>query len=158
MDTDAYLTFLLVGLLLVAVDGQIIYRSGRRYLEKAYGDTESGASMTRLVTVLFHLVVLGVLALVSIVDIGGNSIEGVVGKLGVFLLILAVAHGLTLTVLGRIRDSQVGEDISARRANRVPGGPTMVPGQGQTVAPVPGQPGAPGPSVSPGLEHDAPER
>jgi hypothetical protein len=33
MDTNAYVTFLLVGVLLVVVDGQIIYRSGRRYLE-----------------------------------------------------------------------------------------------------------------------------
>src|SRR5205085_272003 len=65
--------------------------------------------------VLFHLVVLGVLALISTVDFpGGGSPSGVIGRVGVLLLILALAHGVTLGVLTRMREEQVVEDVSAR--------------------------------------------
>jgi len=149
MDTNAYVTFLLIGVLLVAVDGQLIYRSGRRYLESAGGDPNSGASMIRLVTILFHLVVLGVLALLSVIDFGGDStIVTVVTKLGVTLLVLAVAHGVTLGVLGRIRDEQVGRTgLPDNRPVEAGGVPRDV-----TVTPVPGQPQGRGPTVSPSLE------
>ncbi|OZM74371.1 hypothetical protein CFN78_04375 [Amycolatopsis antarctica] len=148
MDTNAYMTFLLVGVLLVAIDGQIIYRSGRRYLENAEGSADSGASMVRLITVLFHLVVLGLLALLSTIDLGGgSSAVAVVGKLGVVLLILAVAHAVALAVLARIRDEQVvGQHIADRR------GPAAGTGQsGAAVTPVPGQQGR-DPRLSPPLE------
>ena len=35
MSTYAYLSFLVIGVVLVLIDGQIIYRSGRRYLENS---------------------------------------------------------------------------------------------------------------------------
>ena len=43
MTTNAYLSFLAIGVALVLIDGQIIYRSGRRYLENSYGDPAAGA-------------------------------------------------------------------------------------------------------------------
>jgi len=70
MNTNAYLSFLAIGIVLVLIDGQVIYRSGRGYLENSYGDAGAGASMTRLVTVLFHLVALGLLALLSTIPLG----------------------------------------------------------------------------------------
>lgn len=113
MDTNAYVTFLVVGVILVVIDGQIIYRSGKRFLDK--GDRQAGSSMTNLVTVLFHLVVLGVLALMSTIDFpGGSSIAGIVGRVGVMLLVLALAHAITLGVLTRMREEQVVEHINAR--------------------------------------------
>jgi hypothetical protein len=149
MDTNAYVAFLLVGVLLVVVDGQIIYRSGRRYLEDSYGDPAAGASMTRLVTVLFHLAVLGLLALLSTVDLGGGStLPAVVGKLGVMLLLLAIAHGITIAILSRIRDEQVGESFAARRA-----AVNESPAQEPAVGPMPGQANAP--IVSPDLDYQA---
>jgi hypothetical protein len=152
MDTNAYTAFLVVGVLLVIADGQIIYRSGRRYLEGSYGDPAAGASMTRLVTVLFHLAVLGLLALLSTVNIGGSSLPGVVGRLGVLLLVLAVAHGITIGVLSRIRDAQVDESIVAQRAE------ISKPRQdGPSTNPVPAQPNyPPQPTVSPSLDYQAP--
>jgi hypothetical protein len=150
MGTNAYLTFLAIGMALVVIDGQIIYRSGRRYLENSYGDPQAGASMTRLVTVLFHLAVLGLLALLSTIDIGGSDLPGVVGRLGVLLLVLAIAHGVTLVVLGRIREEQVDEAAVTRR--RQPVEPEQ---QGTTVTPVPGQ-GGRHPAVSPTLDSQAP--
>jgi hypothetical protein len=112
MDTNSYIAFIVLGVVLVAVDGQIIYRSGRKYLEHSYGDPEAGASMTRLVTVLFHLAVLGLLLLISTIDIGSNPTEGVIERLGIVLLLLAVAHGLTVAILARVRDRQLQERLA----------------------------------------------
>lgn len=149
MNTDAYVTFLVLGVLLIAVDGQIIYRSGLRYLRGAADNEDSAASMIRLVTVLFHLTVLGVLALLSTVDIGGSTMPAVVGRLGVLLLLLAIAHGIAVAVLGRIHDGQIDETIVRNRQAQAG---TQ---QSTTVTPVPGQRGGAQPQVSPGLEHDA---
>ncbi|GAA1955962.1 hypothetical protein [Amycolatopsis minnesotensis] len=153
MNTNAYITFLLIGIVLVAVDGQIIYHSGRRYLENSYGAPEAGASMARLVAVMFHLAVLGILALLSLISFGGDesSIPSVVGKLGLLLLVLAAAHGITLAVLSRIRDEQVGENLVARKQG------VTGDGRNSTVNPVsPGTADPTRPSVSPSLEHGAP--
>ncbi|WP_290059313.1 hypothetical protein [Amycolatopsis solani] len=150
MTTNAYLSFLAIGIALVFIDGQIIYRSGRRYLENSYGDPAAGASMTRLVTVLFHLATLGVLALISTIDMGGSDLPGVVGRLGVLLLILAIAHAITLGVLARIRGEQEVEAVVQRGGRR-----QRVEPQTPTVTPVPGQAGQ-YPDVSPTLENRSP--
>ena len=115
MDTDAYVAFLLFGVLLIVVDGQIIYRSGRRYFENLDSNANAGASMVMMVTVLFHLALLGVLALISVLNFGGGSTQGVVVRLGVLLLIIAVAHALTIGLLARVRGDQVEEEITASR-------------------------------------------
>lgn len=150
MTTNAYVAFLVIGVALVMLDGLIIYRSGRRYLQGSYGDPAAGASMTWLVTVLFHLATLGVLALLSTIDIGGSDLPGVVGRLGVLLLVLAIAHAITLGVLSRIRGEQEAGAVINRSHQRVE--PEQ---QGTTVTPVPGQEGR-YPEVSPSLEQRAP--
>jgi hypothetical protein len=150
MSTNAYLAFLLIGALLVVADGQIIYRSGRRYLENSYGDPAAGASMARLVTVLFHLATLGVLALVSTIDIGGD-LPSVIARVGILLLILALAHAITLGALARIRGEQEVEAV-IQRGPRQRVEPEQ---QGTTVTPVPGQEGR-YPDVSPSLEQRPP--
>jgi hypothetical protein len=116
MDTNSYIAFLVLGVVLVVVDGQIIYRSGRKYLEHSYGDPEAGASMTRLVTVLFHLAVLGLMMLISTIDVGSTPTEGVVMRLGIVLLLLALVHGLTIAILARIRDRQLQERLADEMA------------------------------------------
>ncbi|ONI72876.1 hypothetical protein ALI144C_43585 [Actinosynnema sp. ALI-1.44] len=112
MDTNSYIAFIVIGVILVAIDGQIIYRSGRKYLERSYGDSGAGTSMARLVTVLFHLVVLGLLMLVSTVDVGENQAEGVIIRLGIVLLLLAAAHGVTIAILARIKEHQIQEQLA----------------------------------------------
>ncbi|MEV6909019.1 hypothetical protein [Amycolatopsis sp. NPDC051071] len=150
MTTNAYVAFLVIGVALVMLDGLIIYQSGKRYLQGSQGDPAAGASMTWLVTVLFHLATLGVLALLSTVDIGGSDLPGVVGRLGVLLLVLAIAHAITLSVLARIRGEQEAEAVINRPRQRVE--PEQ---QGTTVTPVPGQEGR-YPATSPSIEHQAP--
>ncbi|GLZ33127.1 hypothetical protein Lesp02_53150 [Lentzea sp. NBRC 105346] len=113
---DSYVTFLVLGVLLVAVDGQLIYHSGQRYLRKAYEPAEA-AAMMRLATVLFHLVVLGLLALVSIIDVHtGDPVKDVVVKLGVVLLLLALCHAVTMAILSRIRERQLQRQLADEMA------------------------------------------
>jgi hypothetical protein len=103
-----YIAFLILGVVLVVIDGQLILRSGRTYLQEAYGrEAAAATSITRLVVILFHLIVLGVLALISTINVGGTEVlPRIVTKLGVVLLLLALAHGLTIAILTRIRERQ----------------------------------------------------
>ncbi|MGH3815869.1 MAG: hypothetical protein ACRDUV_26050 [Pseudonocardiaceae bacterium] len=112
MDVNGYVTFLILGVVLVVADGQLIARSGREYLRGVY-QPEAGRSMLRLVTAMFHFVVLGLLALISLINVNtGLPIRDVVVKLGVLLLVLAVVHGVTITILMKIRDRRLQEQIS----------------------------------------------
>lgn len=143
MVTEAYVTFLVLGVLLVVIDGQVIYRSGRRYMESS--EAATGNSMVRLVTMLFHLAMLGIVALLSIIDFGTNTpVTAVVLKVGVLLLLLAAAHGIAMAIIAHIRDEQLAQPIPPARGE--PSGPV--------VNPVPGQRGRE-PSVSPSIEHRA---
>ena len=113
---DSYVTFLVLGIVLVVVDGQLIYHSGKGYLKRAY-DEEEATSMIRLAVVLFHLVVLGLLALVSLVSVEtGNATKDVVMKLGIVLLLLALAHAVTMAILARIRDRQMQQELADQMA------------------------------------------
>lgn len=114
---DSYVTFLVLGIVLVVVDGQLIYHSGKGYLKRAAYDDEQAGAMMRLTAVLFHLVVLGLLALVSIIDVEtGDPVKNVVVKLGVVLLLLALAHGVTMAILSRIRDRQLQQQLADQMA------------------------------------------
>ncbi|MFL6118826.1 hypothetical protein [Actinophytocola sp.] len=113
MDTNSYVAFLVIGTVLVLVDGQIIYRNGRRYLQQATPKPQA-SSLTTLVTVLFHLGSLGVLALLSTIDVPANDqAKGVVLRIGIILLLLGVAHWIAVSSLARIRDREEYETVNA---------------------------------------------
>lgn len=164
MDLNAYVAFLLAGVVLVFLDGMVIYRNGRGYLENSYGDPAAGVAMARLVAVLFHLVVLGVLALISTVPVfDGSGLPSIVGRLGILLLVLALAHGVTMAILGRVHDAQVDETMVTRRAEarralatgqQAPGAAAWSQNE-PVVNPVPGQSGRIA-DVSPSLEQNGP--
>ena len=118
MDSNSYVAFLVIGTVLVLIDGQIIYRNGRRYLQQAT-PRASASSLTTLVTVLFHLGTLGVLALLSVIDVAADTpAKGVVVRLGIILLVLGVAHWIAVATLGRIRDREEFEQVNAEREAR----------------------------------------
>lgn len=140
MHGNAYVIVLIAGALLVAIDGQLIYTAARRYAEGegSTGSATSAMPIIRMVVAAFHLVGLGVLALWATVDIGGwNSLSGVVPRLGVLMLLLAIAHAVATSVV-----SGIGEEHTARARLR-----------GSPVTPVPGQPGA-HTTVSPAIEQE----
>jgi hypothetical protein len=70
-----------------------------------------------------------VLALISTIDIGGDDLPGVVGRIGVLFLVLALAHAITLGVLSRIRGEQQAEGVMNRglRRRQEPPGPIVTP-------------------------------
>lgn len=164
--------FLIIGLIFVVADGQILYRGGRRYLSGPDGGEGTG-SMAWMVVTVFHLVAFGVLALLSVVGPGwSGTTAALVGRLGVFLLLLAVAHALTLAVLGRRRQdtivethfqeserpSEVYVQPVGERPSEVYVQPVPEPALEQTtVTPVPGQSG-PAPRVSPDIANRGPYR
>lgn len=118
MDNSSYVAFLVIGVILVVVDGQVIYRNGRRFLQQA-ASKASAQSLTTLVSVLFHLGTLGVLALLSTVDVpADNQTEGLVIRLGIVLLVLGAAHWIAVTALGRIRDREEFETVTAEHQAR----------------------------------------
>lgn len=123
MNSNSYVAFLVIGTILVLIDGQIIYRNGRRYLQQAT-PKPSATSLTTLVTVLFHLGTLGVLALLSVIDFSADDqVKAVVVRLGIILLVLGVAHWIAVATLSRIRDREEYETVNAqwearRAANR----------------------------------------
>jgi hypothetical protein len=120
----SYVVFLVVGVALVFIDGQLIRRSGATYLEAVYLDAKVADSVNQLITVLFHLAVLGVLALISTIKMTlGTPLETVVARTGVMLLVLAVAHGITIWVLARIRSRQqeqlLHDELAGRTDERI---------------------------------------
>ncbi|GAB2768825.1 hypothetical protein [Amycolatopsis magusensis] len=170
MADNDYLAFLLIGALMVLVDGQILYRNGRRYAANSDGGSPADATMARMTVMVFHLVGLGVLALLSIVDIGEpGDTTMFIGKLGFFLLLLAAAHAITIGTLARQRREREyqqrqdlpRQDVVRPEVLRTDGGVVVRPAEEQlqrpdtTVTPVPGQPGA-DPQVSPTLEQRGP--
>jgi len=99
-----YLTVLFIGIALTIVVGQILIRSGRPYLEDAFPRPGTASSVTGLVVVLFHLIVLGVIALVVSVDITlAHPLQTIVVRTGLVLLVLGAAYGATLLMLARLR-------------------------------------------------------
>ncbi|HEY2766381.1 MAG TPA: hypothetical protein VGJ13_20575 [Pseudonocardiaceae bacterium] len=103
-QAGSYFVVLFVGIALTVVVGQILVRSVRPFLEDVFQQPETSTSVTRLLVVLFHLVVLGVIALVATIDITlSHPIQTIVVKLGLVLLVLGAAHAGTLLVLTRLR-------------------------------------------------------
>lgn len=111
MDTDSYVAFLVVSALLVVIDAVIITIGGRKYLGD---DDHPGRSVAAswLTTTLFALIVLGLVALISTVDLPvDGELQKLVTKLGIVLLMLAVAHAVTMTVLARYRGEERQEHL-----------------------------------------------
>ncbi len=163
--------FLIIGLVFVVADGQVLYRGGRRYLGGPDGGDGTG-SMAWMVVTVFHLVSFGVLALLSVVGPQwSGSTAALVGRLGIFLLLMAVAHVLTLAVLAQRRQDRIVENHFQDRESDRPVAETYVrpatevivepataePAWRPAVTPVPGQDG-PYPRVSPDLGDHGPYR
>lgn len=114
METDlaSYLVFVLLGTGATLTVGQVLYRSGRGYLEEMYPDGKVAQSVNMLLAVLFHLVVLGILGIISTIDVPvEGSAQQVVTKLGVVLLVLGMAHGGAMLALARVRDRRASQQF-----------------------------------------------
>lgn len=130
---DLYVIVVLLGVVLTIMVGLILYRAGGPFLEEVFDDPQRAHSINGLLMVLLNLVVLGVLGLISVVDIpwAQGRLQLMVAKLGVVLLVLGAAHGLTMYGLGRVRSRRLvprratRSKFAPRRARVLPTGPPV---------------------------------
>lgn len=113
MGNSGYLLILLIGAVIVIVDGQLIFRKSPAYLDEVYQNPGRSRQVSGLVTVLFHLVMLGLVALVASIGLAENpSARSVIARVGVLLLLTALGHAGTMSVLSRLRDQQQSTRIA----------------------------------------------
>ncbi len=124
-DLVPYLILLAVSVGLTFLVGRLLVTAGEPFLQDVFRDRAVSRSVNLLLSVLFHLITLGVLAIISVVNLGsmdGNPVQGFVLRLGVVLLILGVAYGISMLVLIRIRErrraDQISEHVQERLAER----------------------------------------
>ncbi|GAA2549472.1 hypothetical protein [Pseudonocardia hydrocarbonoxydans] len=123
-DTGMYVTLLVVAIALTFLVGRLLVTAGEPFLQEVFQDTKVTRSVNLLLSVLFHLITLGVLAIISVVDIAGGQqpLQTFVVKLGVVLLVLGVAYGISMLVLIRVRErrrsDQISEQVQERLAER----------------------------------------
>ncbi len=131
IGTGGYIALVIIGVLITVGVGQILYRSGEPFLEEVFQNKDTARSLNRLLSVLFHLLTLAVLAMISISDIPTDTgvVQAIVFKIGVVLLIVGIAYGISMLVLLRIRErrrqaamsAQIGEKLAEQRQGRAPG-------------------------------------
>jgi hypothetical protein len=120
MGGGPYLAVLLVGLIIVIVDGQLILRGSPSYLAEAYHDKRQAKRVATLVAVLFHLVMFGVVALVAAIAFSPDAgMSSVLSRIGVLLLLTALGHALTLVVLSRLRAQQTDAEMAEAQMEAV---------------------------------------
>jgi hypothetical protein len=118
MDTNSYIAFLVISGLLVVIDAVVVTISGRKYLSDDDHPGRSAAA-SWLTTTLFSLIVLGLVAVISTVDLPvDGSLQKLVTKLGLVLLLLAVAHAITMAVLTRYRGEERQEHLAEEFAEQ----------------------------------------
>jgi len=137
-----YIVVLLIAIGLTFFVGRLLAVAGEPFLQEVFGDQKVTRSVNMLLSVLFHLVTLGVLAIISAVDFDLVSrLQTVVVKLGVVLLVLGLAYGISMLVLIKIRErrraAQISEEVTrklreqgrstgpATRSMSEAGGPTL---------------------------------
>jgi hypothetical protein len=113
MDSSPYLLVLFIGAVIVLLDGQLILRKSPAYLDEVYQNPARSRQLSALVTLLFHLVMLGFVALVASVGLGADpGPRAIIARTGVMLLLTAVGHAATIAILSRLRDQQLSTQIA----------------------------------------------
>jgi uncharacterized BrkB/YihY/UPF0761 family membrane protein len=113
MSGAAYAVILLVGALVVVVDGRLIARTSPAYLAAAYRDRNRARQVSTLVGLIFHLVMLGVVALTASVGLSPDAgPSAILTRIGVLFILTALGHGGTIAVLSRLRDQQLNTDLA----------------------------------------------
>ncbi|HXV94844.1 MAG TPA: hypothetical protein VD813_16180 [Pseudonocardia sp.] len=119
-ENAQYVTLLVISVALTVAVGRVLVVAGQPFLQDVFHDERVSRSVSRLLSVLFHLVTLGVLAIISVAEVRADgALQSVVVKLGVVLLVLGIAYGISMLVLIRIRERRRATEISERARQRV---------------------------------------
>lgn len=123
METE-YVILLAVSVALTFLVGRLLVVAGEPFLQEVFEDAKVTRSVNLLLAVLFHLITLGVLALISVIDLSAvnEPVQRFVLRLGMVLLVLGVAYGVSMLVLIRVRErrraDQISEHVQERLADR----------------------------------------
>ena len=103
-----------------------------------FEDEKVTGSVNRLLSVLFHLITIGVLTIISVWQIDvGSQLQNMVFKIGIVLIVLGIAYGISMLVLIRVRQQrradQISEEVQLKLAD---GGISTHPVSTQTAHPV----------------------
>ncbi len=144
-DTAMYITLLVVAIVLTFLVGRLLVTAGEPFLQEVFQERSVTRSVNLLLSVLFHLITLGVLAIITVVDFASDMepLQQFVVKLGVVLIVLGVAYGISMLVLIRVRErrraAQISEEVQERLAERAAPRPVVDPTLPPAVPQVPKQ-------------------
>jgi len=112
-DTAEYITLLVISIVITIAVGQVLMMSGQPFLQEVFQDEKVTSSVNRLLSVLFYLITIGVLTIISVwsIDIG-SQLQNMVVKLGIVLIVLGIAYGVSMLVLMRVRERRRADQIS----------------------------------------------
>jgi hypothetical protein len=144
-DTAEYITLLVISIAITLLVGRVLVMSGQPFLQEVFQDEKVTSSVNRLLSVLFHLITIGVLTIISVwtLDVG-TQLQNMVVKIGIVLIVLGIAYGISMLVLIRVRErrrsDEISEHVQERLADRAalstppvvtppPGRPTDEPGR-----------------------------
>lgn len=120
MSTGQYIVFLVIAVALTLSVGRLLFTSGEPFLEEVFQKKETARSTNLLLTVLFHLLTLGVLALMSTIDVPVDGVvQTIVTKLGIVLVVVGIAYGVSMLVLLRIRERRRSATVSTNVQQRM---------------------------------------
>jgi len=134
-DTAEYITLLVISIAITIVVGRILVVSGEPFLQEVFQDEKVTRSVNRLLSVLFLLITIGVLTIISVWNIDvGSQLQNMVVKIGIVLIVLGVAYGISMLVLIRVRErrraTQIAEEVQLKLSDRgVSTQPTTTPVQ-----------------------------
>lgn len=116
MDTGT-IYYLVAGVVAIAVVGRLLAFSGKRYLagtQISAAQREASGSVAMLVSMLFHLVTLGLLALLAAMPFGGDQTQVFLVRIGLLLILVALAYAIALRMLTRRKQEEVVSDFDAQ--------------------------------------------
>ena len=112
-ETAEYLTLLVISIVITFAVGRMLTMSGQPFLQEVFHDEKVTTSVNRLLSVLFHLITIGVLTLISVWEVRvGTQLQNMLVKLGFVLIVLGVAYGISMLVLIRVRQQRKADEIS----------------------------------------------
>jgi predicted lipid-binding transport protein (Tim44 family) len=165
-DTAEYVTLLVISIVVTVAVGRLLVLSGQPFLQEVFQNEKVTTSVNRLLSVLFHLITIGVLTIISVWSFDtGTQLQNMVVKFGIILIVLGIAYGISMLVLIRVRErrraDKISEEVQMRLSDR---GVTTQP---QTTQPQTAQqaaqqaapqvaPPAPAPAPAPAAPTQAP--
>lgn len=122
-DTAEYITLLVISIAITIAVGQVLVKSGEPFLQEVFQDEKVTRSVNRLLSVLFYLITIGVLTIISVWEIDvGSQLQNMVVKIGIVLIVLGIAYGISMLVLIRVRErrraTQIAEEVQLKLSDR----------------------------------------